>query len=126
MAIKEFKPDNLHSAINVALASTRNVKKGKNIREPRTIKLPSIKGGVLPLIPIFAGLGALGSIVGSAAGVANAINNFRKGQKELNENKRHNHTMEAIALGQKRGRGYYLHESKKGRGYYLKRFPKNQ
>lgn len=125
VAIKEFKPDNLHSAVNVALASTRKVKKGKNIIEPRTIKLPSIKGGVLPLVPIFAGLGALGSIVGSAAGVASAINNFRKGQKELSENKRHNETMEAIALGQKSGGGYYLHRPKAGRGYYLKRFAKN-
>lgn len=125
VAIKEFKPDNLNSAINVALASTRKTKKGKNIREPRTIKLPSVKGGVLPLVPIFAGLGALGSIVGSTAGVVSAINNFRKGQKELSENKRHNQTMEAIALGQKRGRGYYLHRFK-GRGLYLRRFPKNQ
>lgn len=125
VAIKEFKPDNLNSAVNVALTSTRKIKKGKTIREPRTIKLPSIKGGVLPLVPIFAGLGALGSIVGSAAGVASAINNFRKGQKELSENKRHNETMEAIALGQKNGRGYYLHRSKAGRGFYLKRFPKN-
>lgn len=126
IAIKEFKPDNLDTAIKVAMASTRESKKGKNVREPRTIKLPSIKGGVLPLVPIFAGLGALGSIVGSAAGVANVINNVRKGQKELDENKRHNQTMEAIALGSRKGRGYYLHTSKKGGGYYLKRFPKNQ
>lgn len=126
VAIKEFRPDNLNSAVKVALNSTRKVKKGKYIREPRTIKLPSIKGGVLPLVPIFAGLGALGSIIGSATGVASAINNFRKGQKELGESKRHNEAMEAIALGQKNGRGYYLHRSKAGRGYYLKRFPKNQ
>lgn len=126
MAIKEFKPDNLDAAIKIAMASTHESKKGKNVREPRTIKLPSIKGGVLPLVPIFAGLGALGSIVGSAAGVANAINNVRKGQKELNESKRHNQAMESIALGTRKGRGYYLHTSKKGSGYYLKRFPKNQ
>lgn len=125
IAIKEFKPDNLDSAVTVALASTRKIKKGKKILEPRTIKLPNIKGGVLPLVPIFAGLGALGSIVGSAAGVASAINNFRKGQKELSENKRHNEAMEAIVLGQKNGRGYYLHRAKTGRGYYLKRSAKN-
>lgn len=126
VAIKEFKPDNLDAAIKVAMSSTRECKKGKNVQEPRTIKLPSIKGGILPLVPIFAGLGALGSIVGSAAGVANAINNVRKGQRELDESKRHNQAMEAIALGDRKGRGYYLQTFKKGRGFYLKRFPKNQ
>lgn len=126
VAIKEFKPDNLDTAIKVAMASTRESKKGRNVREPRTIKLPSIKGGVLPLVPIFAGLGALGSIVGSAAGVASVINNVRKGQKQLDESKRHNQTMEAIAMGNRKGGGYYLQRFKKGSGYYLKRFPKNQ
>lgn len=126
IAIKEFKPDNLDAAIKVAMTSTRSGMKGNNVREPRTIKLPCIKGGVLPLVPIFAGLGALGSIIGSTAGVANVINNVRKGQKELDENKRHNQTMEAIAMGKRKGSGYYLQRFKKGSGYYLKRFPKNQ
>lgn len=126
IAIKEFKPDNLEKAIEVAMASTRESKNGRNVREPRSIKLPSIKGGILPLVPIFAGLGALGSIVGSAAGVANAINNVRKGQKELDETKRHNQTLEAIAMGTHKGNGYYLQRFKKGSGYYLKRFPKNR
>lgn len=99
VAIKEFKPDNLNAAIKVAMVAAKKSKKGKNVREPRKIKLPSIKGGVLPLVPIFAGLGALGSIVGSAAGVANVVNNVRKGQKELEESKRHNQTMEAIGSG---------------------------
>lgn len=125
IAIKEFKPDNLDTAIKVAMASTHKHKKGKTVREPRTIKLPSVKGGILPLVPIFAGLGALGSIVGSAAGVANVINNVRKGQRELDESKRHNQTMEAIALSDRKGSGYHLHRFKTGRGYYLKRFPKN-
>lgn len=126
VAIKELKPDNLDSAIKIAMASNRECMKGKNVREPRSIKLPSVKGGVLPLVPIFAGLGALGSIVGSAAGVASVINNVRKGQKELDETKRHNQTMETIALGDRKGRGFYLHRFKTGRGFYLKRFPKNQ
>lgn len=125
VAVKELKPDNLNSAIKIAMASTRSSLKGKTVREPRSIKLPSFKGGILPLVPIFAGLGALGSIVGSAAGVASAINNVRKGQKELDETKRHNQSMEAIALGGQKGRGFYLHRFKTGRGFYLKRFPKN-
>lgn len=126
IAIKKFQPDDIHSAIRVAINSAKNSKRGKHIKEPRTIKLPCIKGGVLPLIPIFAGLGALGSIVGSSAGVVNAINQAKKGQMEMQERSRHNHTMEAIAIGNKVGNGYYLRSNKQGRGFYLARYKKNR
>lgn len=121
-AIRTSRPDTINSAIKVAVASVKNNKKGKTVREPRTIKLPSITGGILPLIPIFAGLG---SIIGSSAGIANAINQARKGQRDLEESKRHNQAMEAIALGNKSGRGYFLHQNKMGRGYYLTQHSKN-
>lgn len=125
LAIKEKRPDDVKTAIKVASSSIKKNKKGKYIREPRTIKLPSIKGGVLPLIPIFAGLGALGSIIGSTASVVNTMNQARRGQRELEENKRHNKTLEAIAIGNKTGRGYYLHSPKHGKGYFLTAHPKN-
>lgn len=125
LAIKQSKPDTIHSAIKTAISTTKQNKKGKRIREPRTIKLPSVRGGVLPLVPIFAGLGALGSIIGSSAGIVNAIKQTRRGQMELDENKRHNQAMEAIAVGNKNGKGFYLHSNKKGNGYYLTMRPKN-
>lgn len=125
IAIKKNKPPNIDSAINVAVASVKSAKKGKCVKTPRIIKLPSISGGVLPLVPIFAGLSALGSIVGSTAGVVNAINQAKKGQKELEESRRHNGTMEAIALGRKNGNGFYLRPDKTGNGFYLSPYSKN-
>lgn len=125
LAIKHTRPDDIKSAIKVAVTSVKKNKRGKSVREPRTIKLPSIKGGILPLIPIFAELGALGSIVGSTAGVVNAINQARRGQMNLEESKRHNRAMESIAIGNKAGKGFYLHQHKHGKGFYLTQRPKN-
>lgn len=124
--LKKSKPNNLIAAIKVVNRSIKNSKCGKRILPPRIIKLPSISGGVLPLIPIFAGLGALGSIVGSTAGIANAISQARKGQKELEESGRHNRTMEAIAIGNKVGHGFYLHTNTRGNGFYLSSRSKNR
>lgn len=126
IAIKEQKPDDIMSAIKVAVKSIKNSRKGSKIRQPRTIKVPTIRGGILPLVPIFAGLGALGSIVGSSAGIVNAINQARKGQMELDEGRRHNRVMESIAIGKKDGKGFYLHTNKRGNGFYLKQQRKNQ
>lgn len=126
VAIKRSKPDTISSAIKIAVSSAKKSKHGKRILQPRIIKLPSITGGVLPLIPIFAGLGALGSIIGSSAGIVNAINQTRKGQMDLDESRRHNRTMESIAVGNKVGHGFYLHAEKRGRGYYLASHSKNR
>lgn len=126
LAIKQSRPDNINSAIRVAMYTAKRCKRGKQVRQPRTIKLPSVKGGILPLIPIFAGLGALGSIIGSSASVVNAINQTRRGQKELEESKRHNRSMESIAIGNKSGSGFFLHTNKRGQGYFLTPHPKNR
>lgn len=125
VAIKTKKPENINAAIKVAVASIKEAKEGKRIRQPRSIKLPSVSGGVLPLIPIFAGLGAIGSIAGSAAGIANAINQAKRGQLELEESKRHNRSIEAIAMGNKTGKGLYLKFNPKGNGFYLSPYEKN-
>lgn len=125
LAIKQSRPDDINSAIKVALYTAKKCKRGKRVRQPRTIKLPSVKGGILPLIPIFAGLGALGSIIGSSASVVNAINQTRRGQKDLEESKRHNKTMESIAIRNKSGSGFFLHANKSGQGYFLTPHPKN-
>lgn len=65
------------------------------------------KGGVLPLIPIFAGLSALGSLAGGASAVAKVITDSKNAKKNLAEIKRHNLAME--------GRGVYL-KPYEGRG----------
>lgn len=122
-AIDKHRPENTNLAVKVAIAAVKQLKSKKRVKVPRIIKLPNdfgptSTGGILPLIPIFAGLSALGAITGSAASVTNAINQARKGQQELEESKRHNGVMEAIAIGNKSGKGFYLH--KKGKGFYLK------
>lgn len=128
-AIDKRKPENTNLAIKIAIAAVKKLKAKKRVKVPRIIKLPNdvgstATGGVLPLIPIFAGLSALGAITSSAASITNAINKARKGQKELDESKRHNGVMEAIAIGSKSGKGFYLH--KNGRGFYLRPYSKNR
>lgn len=81
---------------------------------------------MLPLIPIFGALSALGSIIGSSASVWNAIKQTRKGQMEMQEKSRHNKAMEEIEIAKTAGNGYFLRQNKNGRGYFLKTQQKNQ
>lgn len=124
-AIKKSRPDDIHAAIKVAVASIKKSKRGKQVKAPRTIKLPTITGGILPLIPIFAGLSALGTIASTAGSISSAISAAKRGQNELEEHKRHNQTMESIAIGNKLGKGFYLRSNKNGSGFYLTPFQKN-
>lgn len=124
-AIKKSKPANIDSMIKVAVASVKKIKKGKRITTPRTIKVPHYSGGMLPLIPIFAGLSALGTIVNSGVGIASAINQAKKAQMELEDTKQHNRLVESVLIGDKSGRGFYLTQSKHGEGFYLSQNSKN-
>lgn len=124
-AIKKSKPGNIETAIKLAVATVKNTSKGKHVKAPRTIKVPHYSGGVLPLVPIFAGLSALGSIVGSSVSIANAIDRAKKAQMELEESKRHNHVIEDVVISSKAGRGFYLHSGKHGKGFYLSQKSKN-
>jgi hypothetical protein len=51
------------------------------------------------------------------SGVVSAVNKVKSAQKQLDEAKRHNEKMEAIAL---RGRGMYVQPYKEGLGVYTK------
>jgi len=96
----------------------------KNIRTPRIIPVPKT-GGILPLLPLLAGLGAIGSLAGGASQVAKAVIKSKNAAKQLDELKRHNESMEAIALG-KKGSGLFLAPYRQGMGLYLnpaKNFP---
>lgn len=117
------KPNSLNESIKVALATAKNILKSKKkIKLPRVIPVPKI-GGFLPfLIPLFAGLSAVGALSGGAAGIAKAVIAAKDAKKQLEESKRHNETMESIAMG----RGLYLSPYRKGLGLYLKpNTPKN-
>lgn len=117
--IKRSKANNFGDAIKAALRTAKKSAKGKRIKVPRIIKVPSISGGILPILPILAGLGAIGSLVGSATGVLKTVKDMKNATAQLEENKRHNQAME-----RKVGSGLYLGTFKKGKGLYLRPFPK--
>lgn len=118
-AIKKLKPKTISQAIDVALKVVKKRKIKKGI--PRVI--PVVRGGVLPLIPIFAGLSALGALTGGASAVARAVKDAQAAKEQLAEAQKHNRTMEAIAIS--RGKGLFLKPYKKGLGLYLKKNQKN-
>lgn len=64
----------------ILLAAKKNNKK-KIKNGERVILTPNQLGGVLPLIPIFAGLSALGSLASGASSVYNAVKNSKKKKK---------------------------------------------
>nr|WP_253308888.1 hypothetical protein [Rickettsia endosymbiont of Ceutorhynchus assimilis] len=115
--------ENIKLALKAARITIKQVGGRKKVKLPRVIPVPKV-GGVLPLIPIFAGLSALGALSGGAAGIAKAVNDARAATKNLKESQRHNRAMEAIALG-KKGSGLYLAKHKTGHGLFLKKMPKN-
>lgn len=89
--IAKKKPQTVPSAAELALGAARAAIKKHKIPKasiqtglPRIIPVPKI-GGVLPLVPIFAGLSALGALMGGSASVANAVvsaNNAKKNFKD--------------------------------------------
>lgn len=111
---------NVKDAAKQAMIAVKKLTKGKLKKlPPRIIPIPK-KGGILPLIPLFAGLSALGALAGGAGGIVKAVNDADSAKKRLNEAQRHNQTMEAIAL---RGKGLYLKPYRRGYGLFLE--PKN-
>lgn len=106
------KPSTVGDAIKIALKSAKSLK--KRISANRIVKIPKT-GGLLPLIPIFAGLSALGSLTGSAAAIAKVVNDAKAARNQLSESQRHNKTMESIAIG----KGIYMRPYKSGLGLFL-------
>lgn len=130
--LKKTKPENLKIGARVSLSAAklaiRRAGGKRNIKTPRIIPLPRTQsGGFLPLIPLFAGLSALGALAGGASGIAKAVNTSKAAQRQLDEAQRHNKTMEAIALGGKTtsGSGLYLRPYRRGLGLFLKPYSKN-
>lgn len=113
------KSKNKGTAISQAFAAANKIFLKNNtskMRVPRLIPIPKT-GGILPLIPIFAGLSALGSLAGGAAGIAKAVGDYKAARKNLTESERHNKMMESIALG----KGLHIKPYRNGKGLCLKR-----
>lgn len=111
------------TALRAAAAVVRKHKTPKKTfteHTPRIIPVPKI-GGLIPLVPIFAGLSALGSLVGGATSIAKAVRLTHDAKESLAEQTRHNKNMETIALGKtKNGNGLYLKPYRAGLGLYVK------
>lgn len=121
--LKEKSPSNVLSAVKLALKAAKKVFKNKKskVQIPRIIPIPKT-GGILPfLVPLFAGLSAVGALTGGAAKIAKVVNEAKNAREQLVENQRHNKTMESIAMG----KGLYLKPYNKGFGLHLKPYPKN-
>lgn len=110
--------------LKAAKITVKNTGGRKEIKIPRILPIPKT-GGVLPLIPIFAGLSALGALSGGAAAVAKTVIDAKNSKKQMEEAQRHNKVMEAVALENRKGSGLYLKPYKKGYGLYLKKQQKN-
>lgn len=79
MLKKNITEKNLNKLIKKCLTAAKKTfknKKNKN-QTPRVIPIPRT-GGMLPLIPIFAGLSALGSLTGGASAVAKIVSEFNR------------------------------------------------
>lgn len=113
--LKKSKPRSDAAAIKEAYSAAKKlIKNKKKVHVPRVIPLPKT-GGILPLIPIFAGLSALGALAGGAAGITKAVNDHKSAKKNLEEAQRHNRMIESIALG----KGLYIKPYKTGNGLFV-------
>lgn len=112
-------------AATAFLRKQKITKKNLNEHVPRVISVPKA-GGMLPLVPVFAALSALGALMGGTSSVTNAVIATKKAKENLDEANRHNRMMEAIALGKnKTGDGVYLKPYRKGLGVYLAPYSKS-
>ncbi|XP_073990923.1 uncharacterized protein [Rhodnius prolixus] len=95
----------------------RYIKNKTKIRKiPRVLPVPRT-GGILPfLVPLFAGLSALGSLAGGATAIAKAVKNTQEARDRLEEMRRHNRKMEEQHVGS----GFFLKPYKTGYGLVKK------
>lgn len=114
--VKNKKPSK--SSILAAVRAAKSFNRRNCVKVPRVIPIPK-SGGALPLIPIFAGLSALGSLTGGVASIVRALRDASAAKDALKEAKYHNRVMEAIGIG-KTGSGLYLKPYKNGHGLFLK------
>lgn len=127
-ALKMSRPTGSDEILNSALGAAKRAtmsSKGK-ISIPRIIPIPKT-GGLLPMVPIFAGLSALGSLAGGSAAILRAIGSAKAAKDKLKEGRHHNGAMESIAIGRShRGEGLYLKPYKTGYGLYLQPYPQSK
>lgn len=108
--------EDAETMIKTALSGAKKIvrKNGgkKKIKIPRILPTP-VTGGALPLIPLFAGLSALGTLANGIIGISKAVNDVRLAKSDLkNTNNKH--------INIPIGKGLYLKPYKFGNGMKLK------
>ena len=77
--------------------------KGKRVyaskKSLKEIREQEKEGGIFPLIPIFAGLAAAGSIAGGSAAIANAVNSKKSQDAQLERERAHDTRVEQLLKG---------------------------
>lgn len=112
---KNGKAKDVKSKINLALKFAKKEMKFVT-KTPRIIPVPKT-GGILPfIIPLLAGLSALGSLAGGTSAVVKTVNEFRDAKERLKESERHNNIMESVML--KNGSGLFLKPYRNGFGLF--------
>lgn len=110
---KKNMEKDIMKASKIAIAAARKHLKSvggkRKVRMPRIIPIPKT-GGLLPLVPIFAGLSALGSLAGGAAAIYRAVKGVRNSAIEK--------TGATLQLSSK-GSGLYLKPYRSGMGLFL-------
>ena len=115
-SILSQKPNSTSAAVKLALKAVKGI--NKKLKLPRILPLPK-SGGFLPLlIPLFAGLSALGALAGGASSIATAVNKAKAAREQLEEQQRHNRAIEPVSVG----KGLYIKPYKKGFGLFVNPF----
>jgi len=106
---KNIKEKNLMKLTKKCFVAAKKIfrKNGKKARLPRVIPIPKT-GGMLPLIPIFAGLSALGALTGGIANVVKTVSEFNRNEPS--------HLGKGLYLAPNKGGSYKI---EKGKGLYL-------
>ena len=78
--IRKLKPKCKKMLAELAYAAAQEFASDLPIKIPRVIPVPKT-GGFLPLIPIFAGLSASGTLAGGIAGITKAVNEYKSAKK---------------------------------------------
>ena len=87
--------------------------KGKRVYASKKSLKEIREGSIFPLIPIFAGLAAAGSIAGETAAIANAVNSKKSQDAQLEWERNHDTRVEQLLKGE----GIQLPEYQKGNGF---------
>ncbi|KAJ8916384.1 hypothetical protein NQ315_014594 [Exocentrus adspersus] len=110
-------------ALKAAKQAVKKVGGKKNVRIPRIIPFDTQhhSGGFLPLIPLFAGLSALGSLAGGASVIAKTVIDAKK-KVEAGRGLNSKTMMEPIGAT---GSGLYVRKNRRGGfGLFIRKHPK--